>query len=101
MAEAITGTPTQKSDQMAQELVSLKATVRLHNWLFGCLLVLMLGAVYTGIQVQAELRVVSTELKAMNSRLDRIEENQRETQKELKDQRERLIKLESRVDHKP
>ena len=100
MADAVTGTNTEKIDVLVQQVAALRAdlndvraTVRLILWLFGLAVVVLVPPTLTDIVYLAtQVANTSADLKAVNARLDRMETTSSD---DLRDQRERIVKLEA------
>ena len=88
MATAITGTNTDKIDQLTQQVADLKATLRICTWIMGLAFPVMVSLLAFLV---AKTIDNSARLEQTNYRLESL----KEIEKDVKDLRERMIKLEA------
>ncbi|MBI3822962.1 MAG: hypothetical protein HY289_09840 [Planctomycetes bacterium] len=88
MATAITGTNTDKIDQLTQQVADLKATLRICSWIMGLTFPVMVSLLAFLVAKNIDN---SARLEQANYRLESL----KEIEKDVKDLRERVIRIET------
>ena len=88
VATAITGTNTDKIDQLTQQVADLKATLRICTWIMGMGFPVMVSLLAFLVSKTIDN---SARLEQANYRLESLKEIERD----IKDLRERVIKIEA------
>lgn len=88
VATVITGTNTDKIDQLTQQVTDLKATLRICTWIMGMGFPVMVSLLAFLV---AKTIDNSARLEQANYRLESL----KEIEKDIKDLRERVIKIEA------
>lgn len=92
MADAVTGTNTEKIDALLQQVADLKAQLRMLLWLFG----LFMPPTLTALMYMAmQLATLTAEARSMTGRLDRMDQTLAAQQKDMLDLRDRMIRMEN------
>jgi hypothetical protein len=92
MASAVTGTNTDKIDLLMQHVAALRTTLRIYNGIAAVVLpalgMALVSIYFSLVRVESDLKVVAEQLQNMKSAQQSLE-------KDVRDMRERLIKIES------